>query len=302
MPDREVKTIRDLIYFQYAKIGRRTRIGCRWIGKSESAKRETLDDVNTNTGTGGFMRRILFFGFICLVLWLSNALGGTSIVVKDIDGTVYKTVTIGTQVWMAENFRATRFNDGTPIPCISSDSSWASITRPARCWYKNDSTLNNTVGFLYNGFAATSEKLAPPGWKVPSYEDWQLLESYLKSKGYGCEDTTGRKSSGKYLASKSDWASTSNPGAVGNNSSLNNKSGFSAVPGGYRMDNTAQNPDYHGKFYNIGGFSYWWCSDSKKPYAAMLSYARNCIEMEDCDGLGSGYSIRLVRKTKDAKR
>ena len=191
------------------------------------------------------MRRILFFGFICLVLWLSNALGGTSIVVKDIDGTVYKTVTIGTQVWMAENFRATRFNDGTPIPCISSDSSWASITRPARCWYKNDSTLNNTVGFLYNGFAATSEKLAPPGWKVPSYEDWQLLESYLKSKGYGCEDTTGRKSSGKYLASKSDWASTSNPGAVGNNSSLNNKSGFSAVPGGYRMDNTAQNPDYH---------------------------------------------------------
>jgi uncharacterized protein (TIGR02145 family) len=241
---------------------------------------------------------IMFFNYLLFVILHSDAYSENKTTVKDIDGNIYKTVSIGRQVWMVENFRATRFNDGTPIPYIKNDSLWAAATKPARCWCDNDSTNHSTYGFLYNGFAATSKKLAPPGWKVPSKDDWQLLDSCIKSNGYTCEDTTGKYSSGKFLASKSNWMQSSNPGAIGNDSSLNNRSGFSAFPGGYRMSNAGRNPAFFGKCYSIGGFGYCWCADLKDPFAAMLSYARNCLEMEESNP-GSGYSIRLIKVSEN---
>jgi uncharacterized protein (TIGR02145 family) len=58
--------------------------------------------------------------------------------VTDIDGNVYLTVKIGTQVWMAENLKVTKYNDGTDIPLIENDTDWINDTSGAYCWYNNE--------------------------------------------------------------------------------------------------------------------------------------------------------------------
>ena len=71
--------------------------------------------------------------------------------VKDNDGNVYKTVTVGKQIWMAENLKTTKCNEGTVISLVTDDKAWEALTTPAYCWYKNDAKANKkTYGALYN--------------------------------------------------------------------------------------------------------------------------------------------------------
>src|SRR5664280_2342787 len=64
--------------------------------------------------------------------------------VKDIDGNVYKTVTIGKQIWMAENLKTTKYNDGKAIPLVTDDKAWGALTTPAYCWYYNNASVSYT--------------------------------------------------------------------------------------------------------------------------------------------------------------
>jgi hypothetical protein len=121
------------------------------------------------------MKRFLF-GFLIL---LSISSQGQTGKVEDIDGNIYKTIKVGAQIWMADNLRTTRFNDGSVIPVVIGSSEWSTLMQPACCWYNNDEKTNKTLyGALYNWYAVQSGKLCPAGWHVPSDKKW-LAQSPL---------------------------------------------------------------------------------------------------------------------------
>ena len=97
-------------------------------------------------------------------------------ILEDIDGNIYPTTTIGDQVWMAENLRVTKYNDGSEIPLITDKKLWRSTESGAYCWYKNDSTAYaDEFGALYNLNAVYTDKLCPNGWHVPKINDWKYI-------------------------------------------------------------------------------------------------------------------------------
>jgi uncharacterized protein (TIGR02145 family) len=175
---------------------------------------------------------ILFAAILC-----TGFTGCRKISLKDIEGNKYKTVTIGTQVWMAENLKTTKFNDGTPIPMVKENDAWAALKTPGFCWYNNDSIDNKkNYGTLYNWYTVSTNKLCPTGWHVSTDAEWTSMVTYLKDKG----PVGGRlKETGT-----THWKSP-NTGAT-------NESGFTALPGGYRS--------FEGAFNYIGISAYWWSS------------------------------------------
>lgn len=138
--------------------------------------------------------------------------------VKDIDGNKYKTIKIGTQIWLSENLKTTTYNDGTAIPLVKNYDAWAELSTQAYCWYNNDSTNKEVYGALYNWYAVNTKKLCPEGWHVPSDEEWTELRTYLGDKGNA---GLALKESGT-----SHWKSP--------NSDASNTTGFTGLPGGYR--------------------------------------------------------------------
>jgi uncharacterized protein (TIGR02145 family) len=97
-----------------------------------------------------------------------------------VDGNTYKTVTIGTQIWMAENLKTTKFNDITLIPLVTDNTAWGALTSAAYCWYANDQTTNKPIyGAIYNFYTVKTGKLCPAGWRVPTDADYQTLEQFL---------------------------------------------------------------------------------------------------------------------------
>jgi uncharacterized protein (TIGR02145 family) len=178
--------------------------------------------------------------------------------VKDIDGNVYNTVTIGTQTWMKENLRTTHYADGTAIPYYY--------------WYDNDSaTYANTYGALYK-FDYTGN-LCPTGWHVPTDAEWTTLTDYL-----GGEDVAGGKL--KEMGT-THWQSP-NEGAT-------NESGFTALPGGYQNE--------YGSFSGIGSGGYWWSSTGSDLIISLgrsLYYDCSSVDRSSYN-VGGGFSVRCLK-------
>ena len=100
--------------------------------------------------------------------------------VTDVDGNTYKTVIIGTQVWMAENLKTTKYNDGIQIPLVTDPITWINLKSAAYCWYNNDLATNkNIYGAIYNWLVVNTGKLCPIGWHVPSDTEWTTLTTFL---------------------------------------------------------------------------------------------------------------------------
>jgi uncharacterized protein (TIGR02145 family) len=209
-------------------------------------------------GTGNFVSTItgLQSGVIYYVrAYATNTAGtayGNEIVfstnIADIEGNTYKTVPIGTQMWMAENLKTTKLNNNTAIPIITDNTLWKNATAPAYCWYANDGTTNKPLyGAIYNFFTVATGKLCPTGWHVPTDVEFQTLEVFLgmdptQANSYEWRGTN----QGAQLKNTTGWAT----GMNGTNSS-----GWSALPGGYRYGLT-------GVFNDVGHLSYWWSSTS----------------------------------------
>ena len=219
--------------------------------------------------------------------------------VTDADGNVYHTGRIGSQVWTVEDLKTTRFNDGTPIPNITEAEGWKSLTTPGFCYYENNPENGKKYGILYNWYAASSDKIAPKGWRVPTLDEQIVLSNYLVSSGYNYDGTTQENKIGKSMAAKTGWnykptnegnESAPDVGTVSNNPETNNKTGFSALPAGSRWND--------GSFHSIGQSVYWWSSTPGSGDDAHLSYIKSRLAKYGFvqHQRTSGFCIRLIRE------
>jgi len=208
--------------------------------------------------------------------------------VEDADGNVYQTVKIGNQVWTAENLQTTKYNDNTPIRQITPNDGW--YEAPGYCWYNDYKNKQFKCGALYNWHAVNTNKLAPVGWHVPTSLEWNIMRDYLIANGYNWDGTTDGNKIAKALAANSHWKTDKDPGTIGNDLSKNNKTGFSALPGGYRHDGVCI-------FTGIGEIGGWWCADLN---AANEAQACDLTFGDYSFGLGNGskntcFSVRLIK-------
>jgi uncharacterized protein (TIGR02145 family) len=205
------------------------------------------------------------------------------------DNRTYKTVVIGNQTWMAENLA---YLPSVSPPSMGSDSI------PYYYVYDYHGTCDSTArlthnyqtyGVLYNWPAAVIS--CPPGWHLPSNDEWNILVDYLINNGYNYDGTTSGNKVAKSLTTASGWFALSKKGAVGSDDypSFQNKSGFSALPAGYRHQNNT--------FRSEGRFCAWW---TKSDMRATMDWCRtlNYYSRELSGGginKNAGFSVRCIK-------
>ncbi|MBN1603809.1 MAG: InlB B-repeat-containing protein [Chitinispirillaceae bacterium] len=94
--------------------------------------------------------------------------------VKDADGNVYHEVRMGTQIWMMENLKTTRYRDGSRIGTQSTDADGWTYYDRAYAWPEY-SESNKVYGMLYNWACVQAGTLPPAGWRLPTEEEWAAL-------------------------------------------------------------------------------------------------------------------------------
>jgi uncharacterized protein (TIGR02145 family) len=204
--------------------------------------------------------------------------------IVDSDGHTYNYRQIGTQVWMTENLRTSKYRNGESIsnPTVAAD--WAAATIGAWCNYDNNAaTYDSKYGKLYNWYAVNDKRnIAPTGWHVATDAEWTTLTDYVAAH-YGTSNSTA-----KALAATTDWGVFSQAGTIGANLTINNYSGFSALPGGYRH--------YDGTFLYVGSNGFWRTSTDFTSYAwnRALSSISSAIS-RGFNGKAVGYSVRCIR-------
>ncbi len=193
----------------------------------------------------------------------------------DQDGNVYRTVTIGTQEWMAENLRTTKYRNGDHISMLDGESKWKNAISGACCCYDNEMRYIAVYGLLYNHYAVSdSRDLAPEGWHVATNHDWEFLFGHLGGIG-----VAGQK------------LKEQGPGHWHGSNEGTNESGFTALPGGYRFQwqiITNGSWDYG----SIGTDGMWWTADGGVWISSSLT---ELYEIDSGLGLKYGRSVRCVR-------
>ena len=208
------------------------------------------------------------------IVLMQNSLITAGSLVRDYDGNIYGVVTIGTQIWMAENLKTTKYNDGTAIPLVTDNTEWLNLTTGAYCWYNNnEATYKNTYGALYIWYTVNTGNLCPTGWHVPTDTEWTTLTDYL-----GGTSIAG----GKLKETGTTHWTTPNTGAT-------NETGFTALPGGNRTGN--------GTFGQVGIYGFWWSPTEYNASSARtrsLRYSSSSVA-RDAYSKKTGFSVRCLR-------
>lgn len=184
-------------------------------------------------------------------------------VVQDIRGAETKTypiVKIGTQYWMRSNLAATRYSDGSAIA-------------------KNSSMTTTTPGYLintggsyhfYNYNAALTGKLAPTGWKIPRWTEWELLKAYLG-------DDASLLKSGTWISYGGDAVFPAT-----------NKSGFNAVAVGIYLTT--------GYISNGSYVAYWTATDNGIADEALSMLSANNATSTSVNNTTKALAIRCIQQ------
>jgi uncharacterized protein (TIGR02145 family) len=216
------------------------------------------------------------FGFILILPNSCKKADDTTLTVTDKDDNVYKTVTIGTQVWMAENLKTTKYLNGDLIGTTTPAAlDLSGEDTPEYQWAYNGDENNVAVyGRLYTWYAATdSRNVCPEGWHLPNKIEMTKLTDYL-----GGDTIDGKKLK---ETGTTHWISP-NTGAT-------NESGFTALPGGYH--------GYGGTFYFIGYAGYWWSAtefDTDNAWYRGLYY-NGIYEHNLSNNKKVGFSVRCIK-------
>ena len=214
------------------------------------------------------------------------------------DGNPIPSIVYGTQEWTVENACHITYRDGTPIPEVTDNTEWENLTTGAWSYYDNDPTKPK----LYNWYAVggihdtdpntPNKEFAPEGWHVPSDNEWSTLENHLIANGYNYDGIIIENKIAKAMASITGWSTSVQTGAVGNDQSSNNSSGFNAFPEGYRSAN--------GNFVLEGSVVTFWSSSgdvntiaNQAWYRTLSSNNSNLFRYNSYKHYG--WSVRFVR-------
>jgi uncharacterized protein (TIGR02145 family) len=202
----------------------------------------------------------------CIIRVIANAIS----LQEDIKESI-----IGQQIWNVNNLNVSTFRNGDFISEAKTVEEWQKAgdeKRPVWCYYNNDTVNGKKYGKLYNWYAINDPRgLAPIGWHIPSDAEWKILIEYLG----------GPMIAGKKLKDRLGWEFDKNQ--FGDNSS-----GFSALPGGMRMND--------GSFVQIEKMGYWWSADviQSGSLAVSLYYAGSQLTKNARDK-NYGLSVRILR-------
>jgi uncharacterized protein (TIGR02145 family) len=223
-------------------------------------------------------------GVILIVFSIHSCNKAQDDIIKDGDGNIYTSVQIGTQVWLVENLKTTKYNDGTPIPNITEAASWAAATTGAYSDYSNTPENSAIYGRLYNWYVVDNNEatkmasnggknVCPAGWHVPSDDEWKKLTNYL----------------GGYAVAADKLKETGTTHWITPNAGATNETGFTALPGGWR------NGSY--SYMGIGGAGMWWSSTESYLTTAWyrsMDYINPNVKFSPTDKK-AGLSVRCVR-------
>jgi len=193
--------------------------------------------------------------------------------VTDIDGNTYATVVIGAQEWMAENLRTATYANGDPIPNVTDDSEWSTLSTGAWAIFGNDCDFEIPYGHLYNWFAVDDDRnICPAGWHVATEEEYGEMK-----------DLYGGLLAGGPMKSAGDlyWLDPNIGGT--------NESGFSALPGGLRESD--------GFFNTINVMACYWTATAYgfgSAFYQEMSYGHDNIYTA-FDDVEAGFSVRCVK-------
>jgi uncharacterized protein (TIGR02145 family) len=174
--------------------------------------------------------------------------------VRDIDGNLYDTVHIGTQIWMKQNLQTTKYNNNTTIPQVNGGTGWSTLSTPAYCWYGDNINNKDYSGALYNFYAVDTKILAPTGWHVPTDADFSTLNTYLQNNG-GCDQ-------------------------------------FATIMGGYctgYANGSGMEP-----FLNTTVSGYWWSNSASTQYGLGFQIDYPSFYLNYSSWVKYGYSVRCI--------